>query len=68
MSAITTTVRRWPNGTTITEFRGPDPVSVLAAAQSLYDEMDSWLRVERPKEARFVGTEYVAAVTRWSCE
>jgi hypothetical protein len=68
MSAITTTVRRWPNGTTITEFRGPDPVEVLAKAQAMHAAMNEWLRCERPKEARCVGTEYVAAVTKWSCE
>jgi hypothetical protein len=68
MAAITTTVRRWPSGTTITEFRGPDPVAVLAEAQAFHNKLDPWLRCERPKEARFVGTEYVAAVTRWSAE
>jgi len=68
MSAITTTVRRWPNGTTITEYRGPNPVDVLAAAQAEHDSIDSWLRGERPKEARFVKTEYLATVTRWSAE
>lgn len=56
MSAITTTVRRWPNGTTMTEFRGPDPVTVLAEAQSLHDKLDPWLR------GGFANTKHVSRV------
>lgn len=69
MSAvISAVVTRWPNGTTVTAYRGADPVAVLAEAQAAFDQMDPWLRSGRPTGADFRDGEYVASVTQFSAE
>jgi hypothetical protein len=69
MQVQSTVVRHSPNGTQVVQFSGADLKAVSERAMDYWKSLDAWCRDGAPTPT-VCGSdgEYVATVTRWSCE